>query len=151
MNLESGIALLRRFEPVIRYTQGELFFPLSVQRYIEQCSLWVYRPNQPLRRIWADGQLNASRLVEPLSHGPGALYYLKFIDPLSLADMVVYQIEQVREGITGQQEDVFKAGRGRLARVGYTSRFVDALFSLSLLARGRVPGDTAVARRAGRP
>jgi hypothetical protein len=40
---------------------------------------------------------------------------------------------------------VFHAGRGRLARVGYGSRFVDALFSLTLLARGRVPGDTAAA------
>jgi hypothetical protein len=40
---------------------------------------------------------------------------------------------------------VFHAGRGRLARVGYISRFVAALFSLTLLLRGRVPGDTAIA------
>jgi hypothetical protein len=32
---------------------------------------------------------------------------------------------------------------GRLARVGYASRFVDALFSLTLLLRGRVSGDSA--------
>jgi hypothetical protein len=37
----------------------------------------------------------------------------------------------------------FRAGLGRLARVGYVSRFTDALYSLSLLARGRVPGRTA--------
>ena len=42
-------------------------------------------------------------------------------------------------------KDVFHAGAGRLARVGYGSRFVAALFSITLLARGRVPGDTAAA------
>ncbi|MCB8944195.1 MAG: hypothetical protein H6658_10615 [Ardenticatenaceae bacterium] len=145
MNTPSDIELLRRFEPIIRYTKGESFFPMSIGRYIQKSSLWVYRPNQPLRRIWGDGDLSLARLSQPRSHGPGAIYYLKFIDPLSLTDMLAYQIEQVREGITGQAEDVFRAGRGRLARVGYISRFVDGLFSLSLLARGRVPGDTAVA------
>ncbi|MDP8923819.1 MAG: hypothetical protein M3O34_13180, partial [Chloroflexota bacterium] len=33
----------------------------------------------------------------------------------------------------------------RLARVGYVSRFLDALFSLTLFLRGRVPGDAAAA------
>ena len=51
MNAPSDIELLRRFEPVIRYTKGEAFFPMAVGRYVQQCSLWVYRPNQPLRRI----------------------------------------------------------------------------------------------------
>ncbi len=37
-------------------------------------------------------------------------------------------------------KETFRAGRGRLARVGYISRLADALFSLALLARGRVPG-----------
>ena len=145
MTPTSDIELLRRFEPVIRYTKGESFFPMDVGRYVRESSLWVYRPNQPPHRIWGDGDLTLSRLAETRSHGPNSLYYLKFIDPISLTDMLAYQIEQVREGITGQAEDVFRAGRGRLARVGYISRFVDGLFSLSLLARGRVPGDTAVA------
>ena len=145
MTTEFDIALLRRFEPVIRYTQGEQFFPMDAGRYVTQSSLWLHRPNQPLHRLWDEGNLTLEKLAEPRSDGPDAIYYLKFIDPLSLTDMLVYQIEQVREGIAGQGEDVFRAGRGRLARVGYISRFVAALFSLSLLARGRVPGDTAVA------
>jgi hypothetical protein len=145
MTTESDLALLRRFEPVIRYTKGESFFPMDVGRYVQKSSLWVYRPNQPLHRLLGKNELSLLRLAELRAHGPGSLYYLKFIDPLSLTDMLAYQIEQVREGITGQAEDVFKAGRGRLARVGYTSRLVDGMFSLSLLARGRVPGDTAVA------
>ncbi len=145
MHPTSDIELLRRFEPIIRYTKGETFFPMAVDRYVQQSSLWVHHPNRPARRIWREGDLTLDRLAGVHSHGVDATYYLKFIDPLSLTDMLAYQIEQVREGITGQGENTFRAGRGRLARVGYTSRFVDALFSLSLLARGRVPGDTAVA------
>jgi hypothetical protein len=45
--------------------------------------------------------------------------------------------------------NVFEAGTGRLARVGYASRIIDALFSVSLLARGRVPGDLATAAAEG--
>ena len=41
--------------------------------------------------------------------------------------------------------NVFHAGGGRLARVGYFSRFAHALYQFSLLARGRVPGDSAAA------
>ena len=37
----------------------------------------------------------------------------------------------------------FHSGGGRLARVGYGSRLIDALFAISLLARGRVPGSLA--------
>ena len=44
-----------------------------------------------------------------------------------------------------ESSEAFRAGRGRLARVGYISRFVDALYSIALLARGRVPGEAAAA------
>ena len=44
-----------------------------------------------------------------------------------------------------ESREAFRAGRGRLARVGYVSRFVDALYSITLLARGRVPGESAAA------
>ena len=35
------LTLLRSFEPVVRYTEGELFFPTCVQAYVAQCSLWA--------------------------------------------------------------------------------------------------------------
>ena len=41
------------------------------------------------------------------------------------------------------QAEGFRRGPGRLARVGYLSRFADALFAGSLLLRGRVPGGIA--------
>ncbi len=141
MTAEADLALLRRFEPVICYTKGEQFFPMDVARYVRLCSYWVQRPNRTPLRIWPEGELTLDRLGQPRVHGQGAVNYLKFIEPLNLTEMAALRL---RHGLLGQ-EDEFRAGRGRLARVGYASRLVDALFSLSLLARGRVPGATAVA------
>ena len=39
MSREADLALLRRFEPIIRYTRGEEFFPMDVARYVEACNL----------------------------------------------------------------------------------------------------------------
>ncbi|MBV8349907.1 MAG: hypothetical protein JOZ49_21020 [Mycolicibacterium sp.] len=33
------VELLRCYEPVIRFTEGELFFPMSVHAYVEQAAL----------------------------------------------------------------------------------------------------------------
>jgi hypothetical protein len=143
MSPEEERKLLRRFEPIIRYTKGEQFFPTDIKQYIHACSLWVQRPNRYPLRLWPEGELTTERLAEPRNHGFDAIYYLKFIDPLNVTEMARHRI---RERLARQSSDEgFRAGPGRLARVGYGSRFVDALFSLSLLARGRVPGDTALA------
>ena len=32
--------LLRRYEPVLRFTQGELFLPMPIELYLDKCSLW---------------------------------------------------------------------------------------------------------------
>ena len=135
-------SLLRRYEPVVRYTKGEQFFPTDVNEYIQACSLWVQRPNRYPLRLWPEGELTIERLAEPRNHGFDAIYYLKFIEPLNITEIARHRI---REGLAWRSDQGFRAGPGRLARVGYGSRFVDALFSLSLLARGRVPGDTALA------
>lgn len=134
-------ALLRRFEPVIRYTRGEQFFPMGVERYVEASSLWMQQPGQEPVCLVPEGSLSLARLCEPVPKSFGAIYYLKFIEPLNIRDLASYVLQ---EGFRKKDPvDVFRAGRGRLARVGYGSRFIDALFSLTLLARGRVPGDTA--------
>lgn len=136
-------ALLRRFEPVIRYTRGEAFFPMEVEPYVRACSLWRQLPDRPAVCLIPEGQLTLEKLAEPRTEGFDALYFLKFIEPLDLTALAGYQLQ---EGLKKKEAmDIFKAGRGRLARVGHGSRFIDALFSLSLLARGRVPGDTAAA------
>ena len=34
------LALLRRHEPIVRYTQGEAFFPMEVTTYLAHATLW---------------------------------------------------------------------------------------------------------------
>lgn len=136
-------ALLKRFEPILRFTRGEKFFPMSVATYVEECSLWMQRTGEEPVCLVPEGQLDLDVLSSPRAHGFKVAYFLKFIEPLNITELAAYRLQR---GL-GRKDprDVFHAGRGRLARVGYASRFVDALFSISLLARGRVPGDTAAA------
>jgi hypothetical protein len=143
MSAETDSALLRRFEPLIRYTRGEEFFPMDVEAYVRVSSLWVQQPGRLPICLLPEGELTLEKLSQPRSDGFEAIYFLKFIEPLNITELAAYTLQQGLKKKDPRQ--VFRAGRGRLARVGYSSRFVDALFSLTLLARGRVPGDTAAA------
>jgi hypothetical protein len=64
MNPEKERALLRRFEPVVRFTKGEQFFPMDIEQYLQACSLWVQRPNRYPLRLWAEGDLTVDRLAD---------------------------------------------------------------------------------------
>src|SRR5829696_7032651 len=143
-------ALLRRFEPVVRSTKGDKFYPMDVEPYVRACSLWVQRPGEEAVCVVPKGKLDLDTLAQQPLDEVGAVHFLKFTDPRDLA----------RPGSRGgrfrvfgrraargfkESREAFRAGRGRLARVGYVSRFVDALYSITLLARGRVPGESAAA------
>ncbi|MBA3531955.1 MAG: hypothetical protein H0T73_08560 [Ardenticatenales bacterium] len=143
MSLDADLTLLRRFEPLLRHTRGEHFFPMNVEHYVVESSLWCQHPYRPPHCLIPQGELTLERLGEPREDEFGAVHFLKFIDPVAITELPTYTREQIRNDV--ESDNVFHAGQGRLARVGYSSRLVDALFSLSLLARGRVPGDTAVA------
>ncbi len=132
MSDKADVALLRRFEPVIRYTRGERFFPMDAERYVGLCSLWVQRPDQKAVCLIPRPELTLERLAQPQPDGFQAVHYLK-LDPPS----------RDQRGDAAKPREGFRAGLGRLARVGYVSRLTDAVFSLSLLARGRVPGRLA--------
>jgi hypothetical protein len=143
MSIDEDRSLLRRFEPVIRYTRGERFFPYNVEDYVRACSLWMQPYRAPAVCLVPESELSLQTLSEPLAHGFNSVYFLKFIDPLNIKDLAVYTIKQ---GLRKKHpKNVFHPGHGRLTRVGYGARLVDALFSLTLLMRGRVPGDTAAA------
>ena len=139
----TDLALLRRFEPVLRFTRGEQFFPMDIEPYVRASSLWVQRPDESPQKLVAEGELDLDRLARPCADEFGAVHFLKFAEPLSPIELATYYDLRARRD--GSEQAVFHAGPGRLARVGYTSRFIDALFSISLLARGRVPGDLAAA------
>ena len=139
-------ALLRRFEPVLRCTKGDRFFPTDVEPYVRACSLWVQRPGEEPVRVVPGGKLTLEALPQQPLDGAGVVHFLKFTDPQNLPEGESRGVGALRErAVRGLREtrEAFRAGRGRLARVGYVSRFVDALYSITLLARGRVPGEAA--------
>ena len=134
--------LLRRFEPVIRFTKGEWFYPMDCEPYVDACSLWVARPNEDAVCVVPAGELTLERLAQQPEDTTGAVHYLKIPNPKESENGGRRARRRMRRSHTNPDwpKETFRAGRGRLARVGYISRLADALFSLTLLARGRVPG-----------
>ena len=131
--------LLRRFEPVIRFTKGEWFYPMDSEPYVDACSLWVARPGEEAACVVPAGELTLDRLAQQPEDTTGAVHYLKIPNPKEDGDQGRRRAKRSHTNPDWPKE-TFHAGRGRLARVGYLSRLADALFSLTLLARGRVPG-----------
>ncbi len=142
MNPEQEIELLRRFEPELRFTRGETFFPLDVEPYVHASSLWMQGNNQEAICLIPQGEVSLEKLSESRMDGSQTVYYLRFIEPLDVVNLITY-LSQRRLNVDPQ--NIFRFNMGRLARVGYSSRFADLIFSLSLLLRGRVPGDTSAA------
>ncbi len=140
----ASLALLRRFEPIFRFTRGEEFYPTDVDWYVRRSSLWVSHADGRRELLVPEGGLDPERLAEPRVAEPGAVLHLTFSDPLNLAQLSAFLLgEGVR--LLRDPSNRFRADVARLARVGYVSRFLDALFSLTLFLRGRVSGDSAAA------
>jgi hypothetical protein len=135
--------LLRQYEPVVHFTQGEQFFPTDVIRYVQDCSLWAHYPNGRDEVLVRQGDLTMERLAEERPAPFGTVYYLRFVENLSLADAAQALGDQLRlRRLIGNN---FRPGIGRLARGGLLPRVLDALFSISFLLRGRVPAAIAAA------
>jgi hypothetical protein len=126
--------LLRRFEPVLRFTKGEWFLPIDAEPFVRASSLWVRGPYERPVQVRPEGALTVEQLGDLSPPPAGATQYLRLVDPEDELQAAVSHVPR---------RPTFRAGRGRLARVGYLPRIVDALFSLSLLGRGRVPRLTA--------
>jgi hypothetical protein len=135
--------LLRAFEPVVRFTGGEQFFPMDVEPYVRACSLWLYHPDDHDEQVVPEGELTLDKLIEPRAAPFGSVFYLRFVHPLSIEESAraLASLQRLRR----DQRYAFRTGLGRLARGGLVPRLLDALFSASLLLRGRVPKATAAA------
>jgi hypothetical protein len=70
------LTLARRFEPVLRYTQGELFFPMPVERYVEASALFRRTPGKKAPELVAPAatlDLSAeSEGISSLAASPGS-------------------------------------------------------------------------------
>ena len=143
VDVTSSAALLRSFEPVIRFTKGEWFYPMDVEPYVRSCSLWVQHPDKEAVCAVPQGKLTLETLGQQPLDSADAVHYLKIPAPEKSRKRGLWARLFSRHAAGGPDwpKETFRAGRGRLARVGYVSRLADALFSLILLLRGRVPGE----------
>lgn len=135
--------LLRRFEPIVCYTKGEQFYPSDIERYLISSSLWEHNPDGHDVLLVPEGAVTLDSLITPRQAEYGTIQYLKLVGPLGLAESAQALAEQAR--MRKRTRNQFHAGIGRLARGGYLPRLADALFSATLLLRGRVPGAIAAA------
>jgi hypothetical protein len=133
----NDLELLRRYEPVVHYTLGEMFLPTAVDGYLQHANLWLADPAHQAICVARRGQLTTARLAEFRTAPPGHSYYLQFVeDPLQA---IAYQHWRA------QPDRVRLPAPNRLQRVGLVTRILDGIFDLSLVVRGRVPGGTTAA------
>ncbi len=132
------MALVRRYEPVLRFTSGEMFFPMPVGDYLRGASLWMLEPPNRTPVLLADhGSLNPGALSEHALEHPEALLFLRYA-PRTL------QRAELRAWRKNPSRPKF-VGISRLAAVGLLGRIIDSGMRLSLTLRGKVPGGLAAA------
>ena len=124
------VALLRAFEPVLRFNQGEHFLPTGVDAYVRRCTLWSLEHDGSSRRIADAGELDLDQLAAfGRSHGDRALS-LRFVQD---------EFDR-RAARAWRREWAVGGGGARFSAVGPVGRLSDAILRGSLLVRGRVPG-----------
>jgi hypothetical protein len=131
------LSLLRRFEPIVRFTEGEFFLPASVDDYVRCCELIEHGPDRQRVVLAPKGSLNIEQLVEFGADHPRPGHYLRFVDtPFTRIEVAKWRVRSARPR--------FKDA-SRLARVGVFSRGLDALNRASLIFRGRNSSGTEAA------
>jgi hypothetical protein len=137
---DPDLQLLRTYEPVLRYTAGELFLPIAVEPYLAKCSLWAddggSRRRRRVEELVPPGELTPDGLAAAGIRHRGRPLYLRFVqEQLSRADVAAWR----------REDRPRLRGKARFAAVGVLARLIDAFVRLSLLVRGRVPGGLVAA------
>jgi hypothetical protein len=133
----ADLELLRRHEPILRFTRGELFLPMAAGDYVAACDLLSGPTIREAKVVEPAGSLTLERLGAVGDPPPGHLQFLRFVGkPMNAVELARWR---------GRPDRPRFSAPGRLARVGLPARLVDAGLVTSLLLRGRVPGGTAAA------
>src|SRR5262249_8368808 len=112
--------------------------------YVERCSMWVTAADGRARPLYSRGELDLEGLAEIGVDDPSATYFLR-LEPLAAAAAP----PAGRFGPAAAARGIRRpTGQGRLARVGYHVRLVDAAYAVALLTRDRVPSGRAAAAAA---
>jgi hypothetical protein len=126
------LTLLRRFEPALTFTQGEMFFPMAVDGYLRGCSLWLRDEHGQQRRLADVGQVSTQTLGR--LRATSGVPYLRYVQrPMDLPAFLRWRRDPERPA--------FEAV-GRWARVGLAARLLDAGYDAVSALRGQVPGGT---------
>jgi hypothetical protein len=140
----ADLALLRAYEPVVRFTEGELFLPTAAGPYVERCGLWAApaEGRAAAEPLCAPGELTLERLARVGREHRDRSLQLRFVTgPPDRAALRAWR----------REERPRLRGTGRFAAVGLFTRTIDSALRVSLLLRGRVPGGlVAAAELAGR-
>jgi hypothetical protein len=88
------LALLRRFEPILRFTRGEELYPTDVDWYVGKSSLWLSHADGRRELLAEEGKLDLDRLGEERTVERGAMLHLTFSDPLNLAQLSAFLLEE---------------------------------------------------------
>ncbi len=132
--MSSDLALLQAFEPVIRFTRGEYFYPVSVQRYVQHATLWTDPEHGDVAVDAPAGSLDLDALGDHSAATQGVGQSLSGIIDGESKDHAT---------IPARDRPPRLRGGSRLASVGLLARLIDALNRVSLLFRGSVPGGSA--------
>ncbi len=93
--------LLRTYEPVLWFTEGELFLPTSVGPYVTQCSLRAGGPDRSTAPLVPAGRLALDRLGELGEQLRDRPLYLRYVQqPLMQAEVRAWR-RQVRARLGG--------------------------------------------------
>ena len=133
----TDLELLQQYEPVVRYTYGELFSPCAVDGYLSRCHLWMADADRKLTLFARPGELTVDSLAQFSAVPLGHRLYLQFVEaPLTAVDYQRWLLSSDHPVLPNPS---------RLQRISLPTRVLDGLFDLTLLLRGRVPGGTTAA------
>lgn len=131
---EGDLALLRAYEPVVRFTEGEYFFPVSVERYVANAALWREPAVDAPALKAAPGTLDLATLASTTGQTQGLGESLSGVFAGTATG---------RANIPAKDRPPRLRGGSRLAAVGLLARLIDVVNRVSLLFRGSVPGGSA--------
>jgi hypothetical protein len=132
---DDDLALLRAYEPVLRFTRGEYFYPVSVENYVGQASLWRSEPGAGPAEAVPAGGLDLATLPAAAGGEQGLRRSLSGIGGNTSALGAAH--------VPLRERPPHLARASRLASVGLTARLIDTANRASLLFRGSLPGGSA--------
>src|SRR4051794_21456482 len=107
--LAADLDLLRRHEPVLRFTRGELFLPMPTSGYVGACDLLSGPSIRDARIVAPSGSLTLDGLGAVGDPPPGHLQFLRFVpEPMNAVELARWRNRRDRPRFSAP---------GRLARV----------------------------------